>query len=91
MYNIDGGLCLCICPELGGKHATRHQRMERTVLSRRTEEVETPYGKILIKISGAGRTERIHPEYESVSAAARRNGAPFKKVYEAALFAYLSR
>lgn len=69
----------------------RRQRMERTVLSRRTEEVDTPYGKILIKISGAGRTERIHPEYESVSAAARRNGAPFKKVYEAALFAYMSR
>ena len=69
----------------------RRQGMERTILTRRTEEVETPYGMITIKISGGDRVERVHPEYEDVSAAARRCGAAFNKVYEAAMSSYAAR
>ena len=44
-----------------------------------------------IKISGGDRVERVHPEYEDVSAAARRCGAAFNKVYEAAMSSYAAR
>ena len=63
----------------------RKQEMERTVLERKTVDVQTRYGVISVKISGAGEFRRVHPEYEMVSAAASEYGVPFGEVYNEAL------
>jgi len=67
----------------------RHTLMERYVLARRWESVETPYGPIRIKIGSWGGVERTaSPEYEDVKAAAQAHNVPLKQVYLAAQLAY---
>ena len=63
----------------------RRQEMARTVLTRRVVNVQTRYGEIPVKVSGEGRTRRVHPEYEKVSEAASKYGAPFGAVYDEVL------
>lgn len=62
----------------------RRMEMERTVLARREETIETPYGKIRVKICSGGGVTRIYPEYESVAAAARESGAAYMDVFHVA-------
>jgi uncharacterized protein (DUF111 family) len=59
--------------------------MARTVLTRKVVNVQTRYGEIPVKVSGEGRTRRVHPEYEKVSEAASKYGAPFGAVYDEVL------
>lgn len=67
----------------------RHISMERYVLSRRWETVETPYGPIRMKVgSWQGRDTTVSPEYEDVKAAASAHGVAAKEVYLAAQLAY---
>ncbi|HLI48210.1 MAG TPA: nickel insertion protein [Chthonomonas sp.] len=67
----------------------RHTLMERYVLARRWESVETPYGPIRIKIGSWRGIERTaSPEYEDVKAAALAHSVPLKQVYLAAQLAY---
>ena len=54
-------------------------------MERKTVDVQTRYGVISVKISGAGEFRRVHPEYEMVSAAASEYGVPFGEVYNEAL------
>ncbi len=62
---------------------------ERTVLARRTVEVETKYGKLPVKVALEGETVRnAAPEYEACAAAAKKHGVPVKLVYAAAVAAY---
>ena len=63
----------------------RRQEMARTVLTRKVVNVQTRYGEIPVKVSGEGRTRRVHPEYEKVSEAASKYGAPFGAVYDEVL------
>ena len=63
----------------------RRHEMARTVLTRRVVNVQTRYGEIPVKVSGEGRTRRVHPEYEKVSEAASKYGAPFGAVYDEVL------
>jgi uncharacterized protein (TIGR00299 family) protein len=67
----------------------RYSPRERTVLARRTVEVETAYGKLPVKLAVEGESVRnVAPEYEACAAAAKQHGVPVKLVYAAALAAY---
>jgi len=59
---------------------------ERRIEERRIVEVETPHGKIRIKVSGHGS---FAPEYEDCRAIAMRTGTPLPEVLTAASAAYL--
>jgi hypothetical protein len=61
---------------------------ERRVESRSIVEVETPHGKVRVKVSGSGS---FAPEYEDCREIAARTGVPLKEVLAAAQAAYLRR
>ena len=61
----------------------------RYELARRPVEVETPFGRILMKVAThPDGSERAAPEFESVRAAAERSGRPLREVSEAAVAAW---
>ncbi|MBQ1316314.1 MAG: nickel pincer cofactor biosynthesis protein LarC [Lachnospiraceae bacterium] len=60
----------------------RHETMFRTVLPRRIETADTPYGPVRAKIVTYGSEEYAYPEYESVHAIAEKNGLPYRKAYD---------
>ncbi|HNR93387.1 MAG TPA: nickel pincer cofactor biosynthesis protein LarC [Kiritimatiellia bacterium] len=63
----------------------RQYAVERTVLARRTVEVETEYGRIRVKIgTWKGSDVTRSPEMDDCAAAARAHNVPVRKVYEAA-------
>jgi uncharacterized protein (DUF111 family) len=64
----------------------RIQAAERRVEERCVVEVDTPFGKIRMKVSGRGA---FAPEYEDCRAIASRTGTPLPQVIAAANEAYL--
>jgi len=66
----------------------REYPVERTVLARRHETVQTPYGGVRVKI-GAWRGDDVthSPEHEDCVRAAAEHGVAVRRVYEAALAA----
>lgn len=69
----------------------RHTMMQRIMLERHWQTVETPYGPIRVKIgTWQGRETSASPEYEDVKAAARAHDVPAKTVYAAAQAAYIT-
>lgn len=63
---------------------TRRYEVERTELERETENINTPYGKINVKKGfRKGRLLKYSPEYEDCAEAARKQGVPLRKIYEA--------
>ncbi len=66
----------------------RRHAVERDVLERAHETVETPYGPVRVKVArAAGREVGAHPEYDDCAARARERGVPVKEVMAAALAA----
>lgn len=63
----------------------RTQRMQRAVLERRCETVETPYGPVRLKWAARPGGETAKPEYEDVQKAARAAGVSYQTVAQAAL------
>ena len=59
----------------------RRITMERTVMERRTESVDTPYGPVRMKISSINGTEKSYPEYEDVKAIAKKEQLPVQELY----------
>ncbi|MBQ7745860.1 MAG: nickel pincer cofactor biosynthesis protein LarC [Spirochaetia bacterium] len=59
----------------------RHIAMERTVLERQIEEIDTPWGKVKTKGVLINGKKRLYPEYDSIAAICRRTGKPFFEVY----------
>jgi hypothetical protein len=59
---------------------------ERRVQERSIVEVDTPFGKVKMKVSGHG----FAPEYEDCRAIAERTGTPLPQVIAAANQAYLN-
>lgn len=62
----------------------RFWQAERRVQPRSIVEVETPYGKIRMKVTPSGSA----PEYEDCRMAAAASGRPLKEIYAAAIAAY---
>jgi uncharacterized protein (TIGR00299 family) protein len=63
----------------------REHMTTRTVLDRRWETVNTPYGQVRIKIgTWRGADVTLAPEMDDCLAAAKARGAPVRVVYEAA-------
>jgi uncharacterized protein (DUF111 family) len=59
---------------------------ERRVQARHIQEVDTPHGKVKIKIAGDGS---FSPEYEDCRTLARATGIPLKEILAQASLAYL--
>lgn len=61
----------------------RRQRMERTVLPRRSLEVLTEQGNAIVKECRLPDREgvRFYPEYDSVAELCRASGKPFREMY----------
>jgi len=64
----------------------RFYAAERRVQARGWVDVETPHGKVRMKVSGEGA---YAPEYEDCRRIARASGVPLKQVIAEANFAYL--
>jgi uncharacterized protein (TIGR00299 family) protein len=62
----------------------RFWQAERRVLPRAHVAVETPYGRVRMKVSAAGSA----PEYEDCRRLASESGKPLKEIYAAAIAAY---
>lgn len=68
----------------------RHHAVQRTALQRRFEEVETPYGRVRMKIGYEGaRVLNAAPEFEDAKLIAEKAGVPLKTVLASALAAYV--
>lgn len=75
-------------PTLGLREAA----VSRTVLQRRHDEVETPWGRVRIKLGLDGeRVLNAQPEYEDVRALARAANVPLKVVHAVAMAAWIKR
>ncbi len=66
----------------------RIHQAERRVQERTWISVETPHGKIRVKVAGDGS---YAPEYEDCKAIARASGVPLKQIIAAANYFYLSQ
>ena len=56
----------------------RRVAMDRTVMDRRIDEVDTPIGRVQVKVCTIDGIEKSHPEYESLAAICREKGIPFR-------------
>lgn len=75
-------------PSLG----VRVHAVERAVLERRFEEVQTPFGTVKVKVGSlSGADVNAAPEYEDCARLAREKGVPLKQVLAAALAALAGR
>ena len=61
----------------------RRQKMERRILRRTFQEVDTPYGRAQVKVCSSDSLHRIYPEYEIAKALAAENQVPLQDVYHA--------
>ena len=69
----------------------RRAVMDRTVMDRRIEEVDTPIGRVQVKICTADGIEKAHPEYESLAALCRAKGIPYREAYDIVMAAVRAR
>ncbi len=60
----------------------RYIQMERTVMERETDTVETVYGPARVKRCRYGTIEKVYPEYESLVQLCQKSGADFRQVYQ---------
>ncbi len=70
----------------------RYYEAKRRVLARAIETVETPYGRVRIKVARAGiRTLHFHPEYEDCLRLVEQARVPLLEIQSAAIAAYRDR
>lgn len=62
----------------------RRCRMERTILPREIRQIDTPYGKIQVKVCRIGEEVRAYPEYASVSELCKTHNMSFQKAWRIA-------
>jgi uncharacterized protein (TIGR00299 family) protein len=69
----------------------RRTEVTRTERPRRVDEVDTPFGKIPVKIAGGPfGSPQAKPEFDACARAARAHGVPVREVLSAALLAVAS-
>lgn len=56
--------------------------MERTVMDREVREVETPIGRVSVKVCRHRGIVKAYPEYESLVAVCKEKGIPYREAYE---------
>lgn len=59
----------------------RKQRMERSILPRKVEVLQTSFGEIRVKICDLDGSQRIYPEYDSVAHICQQTGKSFPEIY----------
>ena len=59
----------------------RRQRMERSILPRRLETIQTIYGEIQVKICELNGKKRIYPEYDSIIRICSQTGSSYPEIY----------
>jgi uncharacterized protein (TIGR00299 family) protein len=70
----------------------RARRVERSVLDRESIEVETPYGRVHVKVGRrGGAVVNASPEFDDCRARAAEKGVPVKEVVAAAIAAFRTR
>ncbi|MBT4140487.1 MAG: nickel pincer cofactor biosynthesis protein LarC [Candidatus Latescibacteria bacterium] len=57
--------------------------VQRHMLERRTDTVDTPFGPIRVKIANVNGKERVTPEYDDCARIAREKNVPILDVYKA--------
>ena len=62
----------------------RRCRMERTVLPREIRQVDTPYGRVQVKVCRIGEEVRAYPEYASVSELCKMHNMSFQEAWRIA-------
>lgn len=62
----------------------RRMAIQRTVLERRMETVDTGQGKVSIKVCEGGGRRYFYPEYEDVASLCRTNGISYREMYRIA-------
>lgn len=62
----------------------RRCRMERTVLPREIQKIDTPYGKVQVKVCQIGEEVRAYPEYDSVVELCKTHNMSFQKAWRIA-------
>lgn len=62
----------------------RHFAVERTILQRTTETIETGYGTVVVKACQRAGEIVKYPEYESVAKVAKEKAVSFKELYSLA-------
>lgn len=60
----------------------RRQPMERTILPRRMQTIETTYGNVQVKLCSLSEQTRIYLEYDSVIRISRQTGIPYPVIYQ---------
>jgi uncharacterized protein (TIGR00299 family) protein len=64
----------------------RFTEMDRIILDRQHLEVQTPYGKVAVKVGSLdGQVMHVSPEYENCKQIARKKKIPIKTVYDTVL------
>lgn len=61
----------------------RRLPVQRHMLTRRADTVDTPFGPIRVKIADVNGKQRITPEYDDCARIAREKGVPILDVYKA--------
>lgn len=59
----------------------RRMRIERTILNRHIETVETRFGNARVKVCEGGARRWFYPEYEDVAEIAGRTEIPYREIY----------
>ena len=62
----------------------RRCRMERTILPREIRQMDTPYGKVQVKVCRIGEEVRAYPEYDSVVELCKTYNMSFQKAWRIA-------
>ncbi|RGT72632.1 nickel pincer cofactor biosynthesis protein LarC [Mediterraneibacter massiliensis] len=60
----------------------RRQKIERAVLKREIQTVQTSLGTAKVKVCGIEDGDRVYPEYESVRALSRQHDKSYQEVYQ---------
>lgn len=59
----------------------RRMKMERTVLNRSIQDIQTPLGKARVKICEIGEEKRAYPEYDSIIRLCGEHNLPYQQVW----------
>ena len=67
----------------------RRLKMQRSILQRQIQQVETAYGTVRVKVATQGKEiVNVHPEYEDCAALAIEHNQPWHKIHRIALDAW---